>query len=191
MMRSILYLLVSLWSYLLYPCFLSGSLALPTEYLQHNGYTSLSFASSPSTALTTHPSPGVKTRRALQNMMGGFKTEDVGDGWIAQYQPLEALMPSQRSASDLVQFYSQLMNDLMDMLENGMQPIQDMEIAEGDIALRLQSNVQIPWSVTIEFLSWIVSPMCSYFPGYRGCERGLMRLGSLPKQGMVGRAAIE
>jgi len=164
MMRSILSLLDSLCSYLLCAYLLSGSLALPTKRLQHHDYTSPSSAFSPSIALTGIPSPGVKTRRALQNMMGGFKTEDVGDGWIAQYQPLEALMPSQRSASDLIKFYSQLMHDLMDMLEGGFQPNQDMEIAEGDIALRIQGDAQVPWSVAIEFLSWIVSPSCSQTP---------------------------
>lgn len=163
-MRSILSLLVSLNSYLLCAYLLLGSLALPTEHIQHHDHASASSAFSPSIALATISSPGVKTRRALQNMVGGFKTEDVGDGWIAQYQPLEALMPSQRSASDLIKFYSQLMHDLMDMLEGGFQPNQDMEIAEGDIALRIQGDAQVPWSVAIEFLSWIVSPMYSQIP---------------------------
>lgn len=161
MMRSLLSLLVSLGSYLLFPYHSSGSFALHTENLQHHGYSTLSSAFPPSIALTTIPSPGVKTRRAIQNMMGGLKTEDVGDGWIALYQPLEALMPSQRSATDLIKFYSELTHDLIDMLEGGLQPIQDMEIAEGDIALRIQSDAQVPWSVAIEFLSWIVSPTSS------------------------------
>lgn len=167
MMRSILYLLVPLWWYLLYYCLLPASLALPNEYFRHHGYIHPSSALLPSTALTTSPSrsPGVKTRRALQNMMGGFKTEDVGDGWIARYQPLEALMPSQRSATDLIRFYSQLTHDLMDMLEGGFQPSQDMEIAEGDIALRIQGDALVPWSVAIQFLSWIVSPPSSNFLG--------------------------
>lgn len=162
-MRPILYLLIPLWWYLLYSCLLPASLALPSEHFRHHGYTCLSSAFPPSTALTTSPSrsPGVKTRRAVQDMMGGFKTEDVGDGWVAQYQPLEALMPSQRSATDLIRFYSQLTHDLMDMLEGGFQPNQDMEIAAGDIALRIQSDALVPWSVAIEFLSWIVSPLIS------------------------------
>lgn len=163
-MRSVLSLLVSLSSYLLFPYFLSGSLALHAENLYHHGYLTPSSAIPPSIALTTIPSPGVKTRRAVQNMMGGLKTEDVGDGWIAQYQPLEALMPSQRSASDLILFYSQLMDELMDMSEGGFQPGQDIEITGGDIVLRIEGDALVPWSVAIEFLSWIVSPTCSPVP---------------------------
>lgn len=120
-----------------------------TKGVEHNEH-----AKSKDLASIDHRAP--IQRRAGQNRLGGSRTEDTGDGWLARYQPLEALIPSQQSAASLESFYTSLKEDLTTMMQEGVAPTHAIEASDGETELSFNANGIVPWPVAMKFCDWIV-----------------------------------
>ena len=155
-------LLLSCLEFLLLWPGLIASNPLRSEHRERHDDISSSSLSSQSTALAIVPSRATRTRRASTSLVGGFRMDDLGDGWLVHYQPLEALMPSENSIAVLEDFYIQLMGELKNngiwhenLLGN------DLEVEFGELELRIQSVHNIEWPVVLNFLSWVVRTIIS------------------------------
>ena len=146
-----------LWFFLLRPHLIS-TIALPTNHVQHHSLIIGSSFSAPNRAITTVPSQRDLIRRSARNPLVGWKTDDVGNGWLAHYEPLQALVPSQQSAAALEAFYSHLSYRVVEFMQNGIPASQGFMIGRPELWLRFQSNVPVEWPIMLNFLSWIVSP---------------------------------
>ena len=107
-----------------------------------------------------NPNHAPLTRRASTSLLGPLKSEDVGDGWLATYNPLEALVPRQQAAAGLIQFYEALQEDFTTLMNANHEPNWLVEASnEGGIGIAMASDHGDPveWSVALSFCNWIVS----------------------------------
>ena len=144
------------WFFLLH-LHLTSTIALPTNHIQHHSLVIPSSFSAPNRTTPTILPQHEMTRRSARNPLAGWNTDDVGNGWIAHYQPLQALVPSQQSAAALEAFYSRLTYQVIAFMQNGFPEMQVLEVGMADLRLRFQGNVPVEWPVILSFLFWIVS----------------------------------
>ena len=111
-----------------------------------------------------HPNHASILRRASTSLLGPLHAEDVGDGWFATYDPLEALVPRQKAAAGLIEFYEALQTSFTELLNENHPSDWLVEAGEGGIGLRMwtENGDLIPWPVALRFCEWIVSSMLSF-----------------------------